>query len=431
MSSTKSTSPNSVVQGIPRLGLKPAGWREVAFGDVLDVVKRRAKIEPDQEYQLINVRRNRGGVVPRGMKPGREIKTNTQFYVAANDFLISRRQIVHGACGVVPSELDGALVSNEYSTLVPKNGLCLDFLAYITHTSHFQKTCFHASVGVVIEKMIFKLDAWLDHRFYLPPLEEQERIVRILATADRVTARIEDLIAAKRRLKKGLAQQLLSEKFQMPDGSPEAWKQVRLADITTVILSGVDKKIRFAETKVRLCNYTDVYYGDRIGLDCDFKKATANNSEIEKYSLQRGDVIITKDSETPADIAKPAVVTEDMSDVLCGYHLAILRPKKVCGPFLAQLLRLPLIRHEFYRVANGVTRFGLAQAAIEGLAIKVPSREEQQRIATVLDCVDRHIELHQKRLSALRKIKKGFMQRLLGERYKRSRVSTWGELQCA
>ena len=245
-------------------------------------------------------------------------------------------------------------------------------------------------------------------------MSNQVRIEKRLSAADRAIATAENLIAAKRRLKKGLAQRLLADKFRLPGTSPDAWTQVRLADLTSVILSGVDKKIRFAETKVRLCNYTDVYYGDRIGLDCDFKKATANNSEIEKYSLQRGDVIITKDSETPADIAKPAVVTEHMSDVLCGYHLAILRPKKVCGPFLAQLLRLPLIRHEFYRVANGVTRFGLGQAAIEGLAIKVPSREEQQRIATVLDCVDRHIELHQKRLSALRKIKKGFMQRLFG-----------------
>ncbi len=305
-------------------------------------------------------------------------------------------------------------MSNEYSTLIPKNGLCLDYLACLTHTTHFQKTCFHSSVGVVIEKMIFNLDAWLKHGFYLPPFEEQKRIVRILAAADRVIERTENLQEAKRKLKQGLAQKLLTDKSRLPGISPDAWRQVRLADLTTIISSGVDKKIRSAETKVRLCNYTDVYYSDRIGLECDFMIATASGSEIEKYSLRNGDVVITKDSETPDDIGKPAVVTEDMPDVLCGYHLAILRPKKVHGPFLAQLLRLPQIRHEFYRVANGVTRFGLGQAAIAGLVIKVPRPEEQQRIAAVLSCADRHVELIKKKLSALREIKRGLMQRLLG-----------------
>ena len=219
---TKSTYPSSVVKGIPRLGRKPEGWREVAFGDVLEVVKRPATIDPDQSYQLINVKRNRGGVIPRETKRGSEIKTKTQFYVAAEDFVISRRQIVHGACGIVPPELDRALVSNEYSTFVPKNGLCLEFLACFSHTSHFQKTCFHASVGVVIEKMIFNLDAWLKHRFYLPPLEEQERIVRIFAAADRAIARTEDLIAAKRKFKAGLVEQMLSGILRVR-GYSESW----------------------------------------------------------------------------------------------------------------------------------------------------------------------------------------------------------------
>ncbi len=412
---TKSAYPSSVVKGIPRLGRKPEGWREVAFGDVLEVVKRPATIDPDQSYQLINVKRNRGGVIPRETKRGSEIKTQTQFYVAADDFVISRRQIVHGACGIVPPELDGALVSNEYSTLVPKNGLCLKFLAYFSHTSHFQKTCFHASVGVVIEKMIFNLDAWLRHRFYLPPLEEQERIVRIIAAADRAIARTEDLIAAKRKLKKELAERLLTDKCRLSGNSPEKWRHVRLADIATIIVSGVDKKSRSSETKIRLCNYTDVYYKDRIGLDCEFMIATASAAEIENYSLRKGDVIITKDSETPSDIAKPAVVVEDMPRVLCGYHLAILRPQKVHGPFLAQLLRLSRIRHEFYRVANGVTRYGLGRHAIASLLLRLPSHGEQLRIAAVLGCLDRHVELLQTKLTALREIKRGLMQRLFAD----------------
>ena len=178
-------------------------------------------------------------------------------------------------------------------------------------------------------------------------------------------------------------------------------------------MSGVDKKSRPGETVIRLCNYTDIYYNDRIVLDYDFMKATATSFEIEKYSVRKGDVIITKDSETPDDIAKPAVVVEDLPGVLCGYHLAILRPRNVHGPFLAQLLRLSRIRHEFYRVANGVTRYGLGRHAIANLMVKLPSRGEQLRIAAALNCVDRHVEVLQRKLMALRKFKRGLMQRLI------------------
>ena len=58
-------------------------------------------------------------------------------------------------------------------------------------------------------------------------------------------------------------------------------------------------------------------------------KATAKQSEIDKYTLYVGDVIITKDSETPGDIAIPALVSEDLNGVVCGYHLAIVRTKKI------------------------------------------------------------------------------------------------------
>lgn len=408
---------SSVVRGIPRLGRKPHGWSKVTFGDVLEAIQRPVTIDPDQSYQLINVKRNRGGVIPRRTKRGSEIKTKTQFLARAGDFVISRRQIVHGACGIVPPELDRALVSNEYATLVPKEGLCLEFLSCLSHTSHFQKTCFHASVGIVIEKMIFNLDAWLEHPFYLPPLKEQRRIFRVLAASDRAISQTASLIAARQRLKDGLAQRLLTGSSRLPGSRLEKWHGTRLGDTATVIVSGVDKRSSPEETRVRLCNYMDVYYNDRIGLHCDFMVATASAAEIERCALRKGDVIITKDSETPHDIAKPAIVVEDMPGVICGYHLAILRPRRegAHGPFLAQLLGIPQVRHEFYRASNGVTRFGLGRHAIENLILELPSPAEQLRIAALLDSIDRHIDLLGSKLSALRELKKGVMQKLFGE----------------
>ncbi len=68
-----------------------------------------------ETYQLVTAKRSRGGIVARETLRGDQIKTKTQFYVEAGDFLISNRQVSHGACGVVPQSLHGAVVSNEYT----------------------------------------------------------------------------------------------------------------------------------------------------------------------------------------------------------------------------------------------------------------------------------------------------------------------------
>ena len=107
---------------------------------------------------------------------------------------------------------------------------------------------------------------------------------------------------------------------------PKHWDVSRLRTIATVTLSGVDKKRSDGEQHVRLCNYVDVYKNDFITDEIDFMAATASQSEISRLALQREDVLITKDSETWADIAVPAYVPETLPGVVCGYHLALIRP---------------------------------------------------------------------------------------------------------
>ena len=208
----------------------------------------------------------------------------------------------------------------------------------------------------------------------------------------------------------------------------EEWRTVRLGDVIAIIVSSVDKKSRPNEKKVHLCNYMDVYYNDEISSNHNFMVATASDTEIERYSLKKWDIIITKDSEVSDDIAKPTLVLEDLPSVICGYHLAILRPKQIHGPFLAQLLHAPEIRHEFSRVANGVTRFGLGLNAMNGLSLKVPRHEEQLRIAAILRSADQAIARTEDLIAAKRRLKKGLAQKLLSGRCRVSGCdSTWTE----
>ncbi|HEV2773291.1 MAG TPA: hypothetical protein VGV57_10790 [Thermoleophilaceae bacterium] len=87
------------------------------------------------------------------------------------------------------------------------------------------------------------------------------------------------------------------------------------------------KKSIEGQPAVRLCNYTDVYYRDTITADQEFMEATATPEQVAMFRLLPGDVLITKDSETPEDIGVPAFVAHGASDLVCGYHLALLRPR--------------------------------------------------------------------------------------------------------
>ena len=167
---------------------------------------------------------------------------------------------------------------------------------------------------------------------------------------------------------------------------PPGWKLEKLKFFANVRNSNVDKTISEDEEPVRLCNYTDVYYNDRIAPDLHFMDGSATEAEIQRFQLKRDQVIITKDSEGWDDIGVPALVTEDMLDVLCGYHLSVLDPgPDLDGGFLAWLCRAEPLNDQFKLTANGVTRFGLGQYAIKNAFIALPPRDTQRRIARFLD----------------------------------------------
>jgi len=146
--------------------------------------------------------------------------------------------------------------------------------------------------------------------------------------------------------------------------------------------------MRKHETRVRLCNYTDVYYNEFITRDHDFKIGTATDAEISKFGVTVGDVIITKDSESWNDIGVPALVRQAPDDLVCGYHLALIRPLKhwIHGTFLLRCFQAPEVRGQLELGARGITRFGIPKSKIGALRLPVPPLAEQKRIADYLNC---------------------------------------------
>lgn len=187
---------------------------------------------------------------------------------------------------------------------------------------------------------------------------------------------------------------------------PEHWGVRRIRNAAEMRVSNVDKHTKDEEHPVRLCNYVDVYKNDRINDSITFMRATATTEEIERFRIQVGDVLITKDSEAWNDIGVPALVEQSADDLICGYHLALLRPRDglLRGGYLFRVLQSKPVAYQFHVEANGVTRHGLSHSAIKSIWLPCPPLAEQESIVRFLDHADRLIRRYiraKKKLIAL------------------------------
>ena len=169
---------------------------------------------------------------------------------------------------------------------------------------------------------------------------------------------------------------------------------LRLRHVAETVTSNVDKRKSDDEIPVRLINYTDVYYGDRLTPDLPLMWATASASEIARHGVAAGDVLITKDSETADDIGVAAFVESSADDLVCGYHLSRIRAHQatVEPRYLFWALTGSHARDQMNVAATGVTRFGLRADSIRDLSIRVPPLSEQTAIADYLDTETNRID---------------------------------------
>lgn len=184
---------------------------------------------------------------------------------------------------------------------------------------------------------------------------------------------------------------------------------VKLSEVCEILNSNVDKKTKENEQKVKLCNFIDVYNNWAITkyTSKKFMTATATQNEINKFSLKKGYVAITKDSETKDDIGISTYIADNFDNVLLGYHCTLLKPnqKILNGKFLNAYLSSFYGRKYFSNCASGSgQRYTLTIDVINGLTIPLINIETQQKIARTLSILDQKIENNHKINELLHKI---------------------------
>ncbi|EYE26168.1 type I restriction modification DNA specificity domain protein [Escherichia coli 1-110-08_S3_C1] len=383
--------PVSVKAGKTILGMLPTGWQKLSLEKCLNIEARKAYIQDNQEYDLVTVKRSRGGVIRREHLKGKDISVKSQFYIKEGDFLISKRQIVHGACGLVPKELSGSIVSNEYCVLTGKSGFYLPYMEFLSESLYFQQTCFHSSIGVHIEKMIFKLDSWFKWPFNIPPLSEQKRIVKILSTWDEAISVTEKLLTNSQQQKKALMQQLLTGKKRLLD----------------------ENGVRFS--------------GEWVYLTFDNAFIVANKKSTQVKSsdyLQSGSIpIIDQGQSRIAGYCNNLEVYSDVPVIVFGDHTRCVKWIEFVfcpGADGTQVIKTSKILEPklgYYLLSNtDIPNLGYSRhmRELKEKDFRLPlDIKEQQKIAAVLSAADAEISTLEKKLACLKDEKKALMQQLL------------------
>ena len=371
-------------------------------------------MQDDDTYQLVTVKRRNEGIVSRGLFKGKQILVKNYFELHAGDYLISKRQVVHGANGIVPKEMEGAIVSNEYLVSVGNKNITTDFLTIISKLPIMYKMFFLSSYGIDIEKLVFNVNDWKKKEISIPSLQEQNRISSIFKQLDDTITLHQRKLDKLKQLKQGYLQQIFPQKgekvprvrFTNFEGD---WKQCKLGDIGS-IQSGI--------------GFPDSEQGGREGTPF-FKVSDMNNTGNE-HEMKTANNYVNKEQlkrmRWKPNEGVPAVIFAKV-----GAAIMLNRKRIICTPFLNDNNTMTYVFDKSWNIDFGKTLFDtinlprFAQIGalpsyngsdIENIKVSISSKYEQTQIGSFFKNLDNTITLHQSKLDKLKLLKQALLQKM-------------------
>ncbi len=191
-------------------------WPLAPLGQVLAHRSEFIIIDDTRRYQRCRVRLHGQGVVLRDVAPGAAIKTKSQQVCRAGEFLVAEIDAKHGGFGIVPADLDGAIVSSHYFLFVVDAAqIDARFLGCVVRTGAFRGQV--SPQGSTNYAAVRPADV-LRYRIPLPPLEEQRRVVDLQGRLDELRKLQAEVAAEVEALSGGLLERLFGSNSRDPGG---------------------------------------------------------------------------------------------------------------------------------------------------------------------------------------------------------------------
>lgn len=254
-------------------------WQEVLLSDVLTKTNDWTDISPDRTYRLVTVRLWGKGVVLRSEVEGSAVSSARQRIVHSGQFILSRIDARNGALGLVPVDLDGAIVSNDFPSFhVDQERLTPAYLDWMSKTEGFVQLCQAASEGTT-NRVRLQEDRFLAMTIFLPPLVEQQRIV---ARIDALAARIEAIRSLHDEVISDLRRMLLSA---YNDLVTEA-RFLPMSEVAPIVRRPVaaEPEVEYSELGIRSFGNGTFHKSPKTGLDLGSKRI---------FQIQPGDLLFS------------------------------------------------------------------------------------------------------------------------------------------
>ena len=179
------------------------------------------------------------------------------------------------------------------------------------------------------------------------------------------------------------------------------WKKVKLGELYEVH-NGLSKGRQFFGSGYPFLTFSTVFNNWFLPKELD-SLVQSSEKEREACSIRKGDVFITRTSETMDELGMSSVALCDYPNATYNGFTKRLRPitDDVLPEYIGYYLRSPKFRGKFMAFSTMTTRASLANADLLGMEVELPSKDEQHRIATILSRYDSLIENYQKQIKLL------------------------------
>jgi type I restriction enzyme S subunit len=384
-------------------------YKLVKIGDFLRRNKTAIEVIDTNRYKRVTIRTNNGGVYLRDIEEGRKIGTKNQFLVKKGQFLLSKIDARNGAFGVVPEEVDGAIITGNFWTFdVDFSKINPHFLALLTTTPEFIKFSENASNGTT-NRHYLQEDLFLNVKIPLPTLEEQNQIV---AAYNKRIAEAEKLEKESKQLEEGIESYVFSELSISKKQEKATTEGLNFINYLGISVWGADRLLKgrnkrllesgkyknellssvaFINPKNDLSNLSSDSEMSFIPMECisdDYGEVTelrngirANSNGYTKFI--EGDLLWARITPCMQN-GKSAIVKGLANGAGYGsteYHVIRQKQSNVIIEYIYHLLRLKPVLEEavnFFTGSAGQQR--VPKYYLENLVIPIPPIEVQLRI---------------------------------------------------
>lgn len=372
------------------LGLIPEDWEVKRLGEICTHFKSGITITSKDIHE--------DGLYP--VYGGNGLRGYANTFTHDGSYILIGRQ---GAlCGNV-NYVDGKNYISEHAIAVQTNEN-MQWLKYKLENwnlNRFSESS--AQPGLSVEKLV-------RYKLSVPTLKEQNKIADILSLWDTAIEKQTALIEKLTLHKRGLMQQLLTGKKRLK-GFEGEWKEVKLGEIGVFFKGGGVPKDKITDIGNKCLTYGDLYtkYDFVIsGVKSYIDDDTAN----ESVKIQYGDICFAGSGETKEDIGKCAAFIDNEFGY-AGGDIIVFRATDYNPITLSYILNSNDVIRQKSNMGQGHSVVHIYPYQLEKLMIKLPSRAEQDAIATILIESDKEIEIQKQRLTSLQEQKNGLMQVLL------------------